>query len=110
MPIYEYEPTDRECVLCDGRVAILQRADEAAEPFCPYCGLEVTRVFSPASIIVRKGNLAERGARGNFTTWRKSTAGTWDKVDGPGVDHLVGTDEDMAKVKETSTAPKVFEV
>jgi len=110
MPIYEYVPDDRECVLCDGKIAILQRADEAAEPFCPYCGLEVTRIFSPASIIISKGNLAERGAKGNFTTWKKSTDGTWDKVEGPGVDHLVGSDEDKQKVLESKKPVKSFEV
>ena len=110
MPVYEYEPDDRECLLCEGKIAIIQRYNEPPEKYCPRCGLEVVKIFSPASIIISKGNLAERGAKGGFTTWRKSTDGTWDKVAGGGVDHLVGTDEDKQKVQESTKKPKQFEV
>ena len=35
MPIYEYEPDDRDCLMCDGRVAVIQGSNERNAPGGP---------------------------------------------------------------------------
>lgn len=84
MPIYEYEPDDRECLMCEGRVEVLQAIDENPLRYCPYCGLEVRRVISKASIRVDKTPSAEVAAKKGFTTFRRAGRGVWEKVAGPG--------------------------
>jgi putative FmdB family regulatory protein len=97
VPIYEYEPLDRDCVICQGRVDVIQSVHEPALEWCPWCGLEVRRVISKASIKVRSEALKHSGERG-FTTWRRAKKGQWEKVSGPGVDAIVGTEEQMQEV------------
>lgn len=43
---------------------------------------------------------ASEAAKRGFTTWKRAKKGEWEKVDGPGVDAIVGTPEDMAAVEE----------
>ena len=88
MPIYEYEPDDRECLMCEGRVAVIQDASEEPLQFCPHCGLEVRRVISKASIKIGGRTDFDRAARKGFTTFRRSGAGTWEKVAGEGPEGL----------------------
>jgi putative FmdB family regulatory protein len=83
MPIYEYEPEDRECLMCEGRVEVLQAVDDAPLEFCPYCGLGVQRVISRASIKVSRTPDAEAAAKKGFTTFRRAGKGVWEKVAGP---------------------------
>lgn len=83
MPIYEYEPDDRDCLMCEGRVEVLQGIEESALAYCPYCGLGVRRVISRASIKVEKGMSAEAAAKKGFTTFRRAGKGTWERVAGP---------------------------
>lgn len=83
MPIYEYEPDERDCLMCQGRVEVLQAIDDEPLRFCPYCGLEVVRVISRASIQVRKGADPESAAKRGFTTFRRGGKGVWERIAGP---------------------------
>lgn len=79
MPVYEYEPDDRDCFMCEGRVAAIQGIDEPPLEWCPWCGLEVKRVVSNVAFKVDKGH--KPGTRG-FSTFRKAGDGVWEKVEG----------------------------
>ncbi len=83
MPIYEYEPDDRECLMCDGRVEVLQGIEDEALQYCPHCGLEVVRVVSRASIQIKKATDPEGAAKRGFTTFRRGGKGVWERVAGP---------------------------
>lgn len=83
MPIYEYEPDDRECLMCEGRVGVIQSLDEEALKLCPWCGLAVVRVISKASIQIRIGSDPESAAKRGFSTFKKVEDGKWEKVAGP---------------------------
>lgn len=106
MPIYEYEPDDRECLMCDGRIEVIQGIEEDALQFCPQCGLEVKRVISRASFKMSRPTGADRAAAKGLTTFRRAEKGTWEKVAGPGVDMIVGTPEDQAAVEAEKAKPK----
>lgn len=84
MPIYEYEPKDRDCLMCEGRIEVLQTIDEPTLEHCPHCGLDVCRVVSRASIQVQRGVSPEAAAKKGFSTYRRAGKGTWEKVAGPG--------------------------
>src|SRR5687767_14437924 len=79
VPIYEYEPADHDCLMCDGRVAVIQGKDEEPLQYCPHCGLEVRRVISKASFKMSKGSFDDAAKRG-FTTFKRSEKGVWEKV------------------------------
>jgi putative FmdB family regulatory protein len=83
VPIYEYEPDDRECLMCEGRVEVLQAIEDDPLRYCPYCGLEVVRVISRASIQVKKGTDPESAAKRGFTTFRRGGKGVWERIAGP---------------------------
>jgi putative FmdB family regulatory protein len=83
MPIYEYEPHERDCLMCEGRVEVLQGVSEEALRYCPYCGLEVRRVISRASVQVRTAVDPESAAKKGFTTFRRAGKGVWEKVASP---------------------------
>lgn len=83
MPIYEYEPVDRECLICEGRVEVLQGIRDAPYKYCPYCGMEVRRLISKASIKVKKHVDPDSAAKKGFSTFRKAQKGVWEKVAGP---------------------------
>jgi putative FmdB family regulatory protein len=106
VPIYEYEPDDRECLLCDGRVDVMQAVDEEPLTYCPTCGLEVRRVISRASFKLAVDSSADRAASKGLTTWRRVESGKWEKVAGPGVDMIVGTQEDVAAVEAEKKGEK----
>lgn len=106
MPVYEYEPVDRDCFICEGRVDVIQSASEEPIQFCPYCGLDVRRIISNVTFKFA-GELAQYDKNGKkgFTTFRKAEKGVWERIDGPGPDFMVGTKEDMAAI-EAEKAPK----
>ena len=110
MPIYEYEPDDRECLMCDGLIAVIQGIDEDPLLYCPCCGLEVRRIVSRASFSMRTGPDHEKAARRGFTTWRKSGAGVWEKLAGGGVDVIAGTPEQIAEVKSEQGSKKILDL
>lgn len=90
MPIYEYEPKDRDCLMCNGRVEVLQGIEEPALDHCPECGLEVRRVISRASIQVNRQLTPEAAAKKGFSTYKRAGKGTWEKVAGPGEGKVEG--------------------
>jgi putative FmdB family regulatory protein len=104
MPIYEYEPDDRDCLMCEGRVDVLQDATEDPLQYCPSCGLEVRRVISRASFSMRMGPDPDKAAQRGFTTWKKSGVGTWEKLAGPGVDVMQGSQAEIQAVKDEAKA------
>ena len=102
MPIYEYEPVDRECLMCEGRVEVLQGIEEGALEYCPYCGMGVRRVISKASIKVVKSTDPVAAAKRGFTTFRRAGKGVWEKVASPesgrpGKDKVLNVDEEVQK-------------
>jgi len=110
MPIYEYEPEDRDCLMCDGRIDVIQSVDEETLKYCPSCGLEVKRIISRASFSMRMGPDPEKAAARGFTTWRKSGVGVWEKVAGEGVDVMAGTSEQIQAVKDEAKPVKKLDL
>lgn len=106
MPIYEYEPVDRDCLICNGRVEFMQNISEKPLDYCPTCGLEVRRVVSRASIQLKKGVAADKAAERGFTTFKKVEKGKWERISGEGPDMIVGQPEDVAAVEAESAEPK----
>lgn len=99
MPIYEYEPTDWNCLMCDGRIAVLQGPDEEPLDYCPGCGMPVQRVISAVSIRIAKDISPDKAAKHGLTTFRRSQKGIWEKVAGPGVDVIASSKEDFEAVE-----------
>lgn len=95
MPIYEYEPVDRDCLMCDGRVEVLEELGAEPRAFCPYCGLEVRRVISRASIKVRGNADPEVAAKRGFTTFRRAQKGVWERIAGPDSDEPSGGETEV---------------
>jgi putative FmdB family regulatory protein len=106
MPIYEYEPDDRECLMCEGRIEVIQGIEEEALKFCPQCGLEVKRVISRASFKIQRASGADRGAKKGLSTFKRVESGKWEKVAGPGVDMIVSSPEDFAAIEAEKKSPK----
>jgi len=48
MPIYEYE-----CAKCSLRFELKRRFSEDGSGFCPQCGSEARRLFSPVPIVFK---------------------------------------------------------
>ena len=106
MPIYEYEPDDRDCLICEGRIEVMQGINDPVLRFCPTCGLEVKRVVSRASFKLNKDQSTEKAAERGFTTYKRAEKGKWEKIGGEGPDMIVGTKEDMAAVEAEKKTPK----
>ncbi|HLK16028.1 MAG TPA: zinc ribbon domain-containing protein [Fimbriimonadaceae bacterium] len=84
MPIYEYEPVDRDCLICSGRLEVLQGINDEPHQFCPTCGLEVRRVVSQVSFELKRGVSPDKASTRGFTTYRKAQTGTYEKLAGEG--------------------------
>lgn len=106
MPIYEYEPDDRECLICNGRTEVLQNISDEPLKYCPTCGLEVVRVVSRASFQLHRESNADKAAARGFTTFKRVEKGKWERVGGEGPDMIVGTKEDMEAVQAEKSPPK----
>lgn len=100
MPVYEYEPKDRDCFMCSGRIEVLQQVAENALTLCPHCGLEVQRVVSQIQVVRSIGVGPDAAAKKGFATYRRAERGTWEKVGGEGPDAIVGTPEDRKAVEQ----------
>ncbi|MGH8046556.1 MAG: FmdB family zinc ribbon protein [Chthoniobacterales bacterium] len=46
MPIYEYEPLDGDCKICDGRFELRRPASRAPLKACPLCRKPVRKIVS----------------------------------------------------------------
>lgn len=110
MPIYEYEPTDHDCLMCPNRISVIQGIKDEPLTFCPHCGMDVKKVVSRATIARPKVANADRAGAKGFTTYRKVEKGKWEKIGGPGVDMIVGTDEDMARVEAEKKPKKILDL
>ncbi len=111
MPVYEYEPKNHDCLMCDGRVDVIQSVHDEPLIYCPSCGLEVRRVISRATFKLSGSTPNDKAGRKGFTTFRKAEKGVWEKVGGEGPDILAGTKEDIAAVEaEKAPAKKVLDL
>lgn len=111
MPVYEYEPDDRDCLMCDGHVDVIQGVNEEPLKYCPWCGLEVRRVISRVVFKMAGSSAQDATSKKGFTTFRRAEKGVWEKVSGEGPDVLAGTKEDMAAVEsEQKAAPRVIDL
>jgi len=110
MPVYEYEPDDRDCLICEGRFEALQAVTEDALKLCPWCGMEVRRVISRASIRIAGAQNEDKASRKGFTTFRRAETGVWEKVAGEGPDMLVGSKDDVASVEAEKKSPKIIDL
>lgn len=82
MPIYEYEPDGHDCLMCDGRVPVIQAIGDEPLRFCPDCGLEVRRIISHFNAQVSKGDPIAKGERREFNAWKKVEDGKWERIAG----------------------------
>ena len=105
MPIYEYEPVNWDCLICNGRFEVLQSPNDEALSVCPTCGMDCRRVVSKAQIKVAKFHGHDHAATKGMTSYKKSGKGFWEKVAGEGVDAIVGSPEDIAAVEAESAPP-----
>ena len=62
MPIYEYEPIDRDCLICENRLELLQSINGDSKTSCPYCGMDIKRIVSKAAFKMEKPTDADRAA------------------------------------------------
>lgn len=109
MPVYEYEPVDRDCLMCNGRVDVIQGVNEEPLKYCPSCGLDVKRVISRVTFKMQGAAPDDKASKKGFTTFKRAEKGVWEKVAGDGPDVLAGTKEDIAAVEAEAKAPsKVF--
>ena len=92
MPIYEYEPRDHDCLICSGRVEVLQGIHEEPCQFCPTCGLSVRRVVSRASFELKRAVDPEKASRRGFTTYKKAQKGTYERIAGDGPEAFTSPD------------------
>lgn len=106
MPIYEYEPEDRDCLICEGRTEVIQNISDPPLKYCPTCGLEVRRVVSRASFKLSTGTNPDKAAERGFTTFKKVEKGKWERIGGEGPDMIVGSKEDVAAVEAESKGTK----
>ena len=97
MPIYEYEPLDHECLICNGRIEVLQGIHEDRCQFCPTCGLSVKRVVSRASFELKRGVSPDKASARGFTTYKKAQKGTYEKIAGEGPDAFTSPDQPKAR-------------
>lgn len=102
MPIYEYEPCDRNCLICNGKIEVMQGVNDPPLKHCPYCGLEVKRVVSRASFNLKKDASPEKAAAKGFTTFKKAGDGRWEKMAGDGPDVIERTSSaDRERIEAT---------
>lgn len=84
MPIYEYEPVGRDCLICNNRLELLQRTTEEAITTCPFCGMEIRRVVSRAQFQMKVPTDPDRAAKRGFATYKRADEGTWELAAGEG--------------------------
>lgn len=86
--------------MCPGKFAVLQNVSDEPLDYCPGCGLECKRVISRANIKTGTALTASNAAKKGFTTWKRVGEGKWEKLDGPGVDAIEATPEEIQAVKD----------
>ena len=106
MPIYEYEPVDWDCLICQGRFEVLQAASEEHFSECPTCGMPCRRIVSKMQVKVAKYHGAEHAGEKGFTTYKKTDKGVWERIGGEGVDAIVGDPADVAAIQAEKSPKK----
>jgi len=106
VPVYEYEPDGHDCLMCEGRVDVIQGVNEETLKHCPWCGLEVRRIVSRATFKIAGAITKDGAGKKGFTTFRRAEKGIWEKTDGEGPDVLSGTKDDIAAVDAEKAPPK----
>lgn len=106
VPIYEYEPEDRDCLMCEGHVSVIQSISEPALKICPWCGMGVKKIVSRASFKLTAAASPDKAGTKGFTTFKKTEKGVWEKIGGVGPDYLVGSKEDVEAVEREKAPPK----
>jgi putative FmdB family regulatory protein len=107
MPVYEYEPDDRDCFMCEGRVQALQGIHEEPLKHCPWCGLDVRRVIS--NVTIKLPGVIHNEKKG-FTTWKRTETGVWEKIDGPGANILMASEAQKKELREGKKKPKIIDL
>jgi len=84
VPIYEYEPVGRDCLICNNRLELMQKVSEEPLTVCPYCGMEIRRVISRAQFQLKVPTDPDRAAQRGFVTYKKADKDTWELAAGEG--------------------------
>jgi len=111
MPVYEYEPVDPDCLMCNGRVDVIQSLADEPLKYCPHCGMDVKRVISQVTVKLagEAPKMDKAGSKG-FTTYKRAEKGVWERIDGVGPDAIVGSKEDIAAVEAEKRPSKVLDL
>lgn len=83
MPIYTYEPVDRDCEICEGKLELLQAISDEPEKHCPHCGQAIRRVISPVNFALSNPTDYDKAAQKGFTTLRRVEKGKYERIAGP---------------------------
>lgn len=111
MPVYEYLAEDCEgCEHCRTRFQWLQSISEDPLTQCPKCGGPVARIVSKSSFKVGQNVSPEKAAKHGFTTFKKAGKGTWEKLAGPGVDVIQGSESEIQAAKADPKPSKVIDL
>lgn len=111
MPVYEYRVIEGEgCPKCSQTFQWLQALSEEPLALCPDCGSPVSRVVSRVSFRVGLDVSPDKAAAKGFTTFKKAGRGTWEKVAGPGVDVIQGSEAEIQAAKAPTTPSKVIDL
>lgn len=111
MPIYEYSASESEgCPHCQDKFQWLQPFSQDLLTECPECGGPVQRIVSRVTFKVGQNVSAEKAAQHGFSTFKKAGKGTWEKLAGPGVDVIQGSEEDIQAAKAPAKASKVIDL
>lgn len=111
MPVYEYLAEDGGgCGHCRTKFQWLQAIAESPLTNCPKCGWGVSRIVSRASFKVGQNTSPENAAKHGFTTFKKAGKGTWEKLAGPGVDVIQGSEAEIQAAKAPAKASKVIDL
>lgn len=110
MPVYEYQASEGGCPECSVVFSVLQSISEDPLSTCPKCGAAVKRVVSRVQMRVQLAMTdPDSAAKKGFTTFKKSGAGTWEKLAGNGPDAIVGSPEQIAAAKADKSS-KVYDI
>lgn len=111
MPIYEYSASQGEgCLHCHDRFQWLQPISQDPLTECPECGGPVQRIISKSSFKVGQNVSADKAAQHGFSTFKKAGKGTWEKVAGPGVDVIQGSDAEIKAAQAPIKQSKVIDL
>ncbi len=78
MPIYEYE-----CTCCPSRFELRRSFSEDGPVFCPECGSEAVRIFSPVPIIFKGPGFYSTDSRGDHSHSQPASSTDEAKASGP---------------------------